>query len=110
MAALNGANNVPLPSTPDLERQPLLNGHGRNASSGNGPYNTNGFGNGIGGGVGGEAQARSHIPTALGRRPSSLEQQQRQESVRRCWRFGLYAILLALLAFLVIALFDMVAG
>lgn len=109
MAALNGANKVPLPGTPDLERQPLLNGHGLNGS-GNGSYNTNGFGNGVGGGVGGEAQSRSHIPTALGRRPSSSEQQQRQESVRRCWRFGLFAILLALLAFLVLALFDMVTG
>ncbi|KAF8924529.1 peptidase M24, structural domain-containing protein [Dissophora ornata] len=74
---------------PDLERQPLLtNQDGDNANGTN--------------------QARSHIPSGLGRR-SGLEQQ-RQESVRRCWRIGLLAIVLALIGFLVMGVYDLITG
>lgn len=106
--------NVPLPSTPDLERQPLL----ANGNSGyqNSPLNpnsnghsTNGFGNGTGGGVGG-AQARSHIPEALSRRPSAHEQLQRHEAIRKCWRVGIAGIILALLGFVLMTIFELISG
>ncbi|KAG0334950.1 hypothetical protein BG000_007915, partial [Podila horticola] len=106
--------NVPLPSTPDLERQPLLaSGNSGNQSStlpihphnGNG-YSANGFGNGIGGG----AQARSHIPEALSRRPSAHEQLQRQDAIRKCWRIGIAGIILALLGFVLMTIFELISG
>ncbi|KAG0075929.1 hypothetical protein BGZ92_002659, partial [Podila epicladia] len=116
--------NVPLPSTPDLERQPLLaNGSSGYQSSpfnpnstlpshpqsnGNG-HSTNGFGNGIGGGVGG-AQARSHIPEALSRRPSAYEQLERQDAIRKCWRIGIAGIILALLGFVLMTIFELISG
>ncbi|KAG0008785.1 hypothetical protein BGZ82_004425, partial [Podila clonocystis] len=110
--------NVPLPSTPDLERQPLLANSPLNPNStlpnhpshpnGNG-YSTNGFGNGIGGGVGG-AQARSHIPEALRRRPSAHEQLQRQDAIRKCWRIGIAGIILALLGFVLMTIFELISG
>ncbi|KAG9065828.1 hypothetical protein KI688_002125 [Linnemannia hyalina] len=53
-ANVNNASNVPLPDTPDLERQPLLNSNPSGAS----PYNTNGHGS-----------HRSHIPSTLGGSP-----------------------------------------
>ncbi|KAF9909862.1 hypothetical protein EC991_007852 [Linnemannia zychae] len=114
-ANINTASNVPLPSTPDLERQPLLNN-----SSGATPYNTNGFGNGIGGGVGtnptnnNNGSHRSHIPSTLGsgrRRPSEAEQhEERRESIRKCWRVGMLAILFAMLGFLIMSLYELLAG
>ncbi|KAI7823603.1 peptidase M24, structural domain-containing protein [Gamsiella multidivaricata] len=76
------ANNGLVPNATDLERQPLLNSQSSN-------------------------QARSHIPSALGR-PS--EQHQRQKSVRKCWRIGVLAILLALLGFFVMGVYDLIAG
>ncbi|KAF9116269.1 hypothetical protein BGX27_003862 [Mortierella sp. AM989] len=82
------ANTVPQTSTPDLERQPLLSSE------------ANGQGNG--------AQARSHIPSGLGRHSSSLEQQQRQGSVRRCYRIGFLAIFIALLGYLALSLFELI--
>ncbi|CAO3564376.1 unnamed protein product [Mortierella alpina] len=95
MAARSAPNNVPLPGTPDLERQPLL------ASQGNAATNSSTNGN---------PGARSHLPAALGRRPSSLEQQQRQDAVRKCWRIGIAAIILALLGFLIFGLMELLSG
>ncbi|KAG0350081.1 hypothetical protein BG005_010376, partial [Podila minutissima] len=116
--------NVPLPSTPDLERQPLLavgnSGYQSSPfnpnstlpsqphSNGNG-NSTNGFGNGIGGGAGG-AQARSHIPEALRRRPSAYEQLERQDAIRKCWRIGIAGIILALLGFVLMTIFELISG
>lgn len=108
--------NVPLPSTPDLERQPLLaNG---NSVFQNSPLNPNSTlpnqpsqpnGNGIGGGVGG-AQARSHIPEALRRRPSAHEQLQRHEAIRKCWRVGIAGITLVFLGFVLLTIFELISG
>ncbi|KAG0209681.1 hypothetical protein BGX28_010060 [Mortierella sp. GBA30] len=97
MAALPGPNNVPLPGTPDVERgerQPLLSSQ----SSANGNLNNN-------------PGARSHLPATLGQRPSSLEQQQqRQNAVRKCWRFGIVVIILALLGLLILGLTELIFG
>ncbi|KAF9955433.1 hypothetical protein BGZ72_003742 [Mortierella alpina] len=94
MAARSAASNAPLPGTPDLERQPLLAGQG----------NTNtGISNGNPG-------ARSHLPATIGRRPSSLEQQHRHDAVRKCWRIGIAAIILALMGFLIFGLFELLSG
>ncbi|KAF9361476.1 hypothetical protein BGX26_002826 [Mortierella sp. AD094] len=84
------ASTAPQTSTPDLERQPLLNNENN--------------------GVGNSAQARSHIPSGLGRHSNSAEQQQRHESIQRCWRIGFLAIIIALLGFLVMGLFELING
>ncbi|KAF9025193.1 hypothetical protein BGZ52_009610 [Haplosporangium bisporale] len=102
--------NVPLPSTPDLERQPLL--ASGNSGFQNSPLNPNSTlpsTNGIGGGVGG-AQARSHIPEALRRRPSAHEQLQRHDAIRKCWRVGIAGIILALLGFVLMTIFELING
>ncbi|KAF9188191.1 hypothetical protein BGZ50_001489 [Haplosporangium sp. Z 11] len=96
MATVSEPNNVPFPGAPDLEqaeRQPLLPGHGNSG----------------GHDAGADAQARSHIPTALRRQPSSTEQQ-RQESIRKCWRIGIAALVLALVGFLIMTLFELISG
>ncbi|KAG0374632.1 hypothetical protein BGX24_010157 [Mortierella sp. AD032] len=99
-ANINTASNVPLPSTPDLERQPLLNSNGNGAN----PYN-NGNPNG---------SHRSHIPSTLGlgrRRPSEAEQhEERREKIRTCWRVGMLAILFAMLGFLAMCLYELFVG
>ncbi|KAG0260839.1 hypothetical protein BG011_001592 [Mortierella polycephala] len=100
MAAVSEPNNVPLPGTPDLEqaeRQPLISGHGNSSNSGSHD-------------AGADAQARSHIPAALRRRPSSTEQHQRQESIRKCWRIGIAAIVLAFVGFLIMMLLELISG
>lgn len=104
--------NVPLPSTPDLERQPLLaNGNSGFQNSLLNPNSTlpshpsHPNGNGIGG-----AQARSHIPEALRRRPSAHEQLQRREAIRKCWRVGIAGIILALLGFVLLTIFELIIG
>ncbi|KAF9174980.1 hypothetical protein BGX21_004313 [Mortierella sp. AD011] len=74
----------------DLERQPLLN----NENSG----------------LGNSAQARSHIPSGLGRHSSSAEQRQRHESIKRCQMIGLLAILGAFLGFLAVGLYELIDG
>ncbi|KAF9935458.1 hypothetical protein FBU30_000056 [Linnemannia zychae] len=95
--SLNNASNVPLPGTPDLERQPLLN----NSTGGTAPYNTNGT-----------PPDRSHIPSTFGHRgPNDAEsQQRRQEKVRKCWHFGVLVILFALLGYLIGSLFALIFG
>ncbi|KAF9551319.1 hypothetical protein EC957_009203 [Mortierella hygrophila] len=94
-ANIDNASNVPLPGTPDLERQPLLN----NNPSGASPYNTNGHGS-----------HRSHIPSTLGmggrRRSDAAEHALRRDKIRKCWRVGMFAILLAILVFLSMWLFE----
>lgn len=95
MATRSAPSNVPLPGTPDLERQPLL------ASQGNAATNSTSNGN---------PGARSHLPAALGRRPSSLDQQHRHDAVRKCWRIGIAAIILALLGFLIFGLLELLSG
>ncbi|KAF9128080.1 hypothetical protein BGW39_005355 [Mortierella sp. 14UC] len=120
-ANIKTASNVPLPSTPDLERQPLLNNN-----NGATPYNTSGFGNGIGGGVGTNPNPnnnpnnnnigshRSHIPSTIGlgrRRPSEAEQhEKRRDNIRKCWRVGMLAILFAMLGFLIMCLYELFVG
>ncbi|KAF8981202.1 hypothetical protein BGZ46_003115 [Entomortierella lignicola] len=76
------SNITPQTNTADLERQPLLN-HGN------------------------DGQARSHIPSALGRTSSSHEQQRRQ-SIRTCWRIGVLAIMFSLLGYFALRIFELV--
>jgi hypothetical protein len=101
-ANISTGSNVPLPSTPDLERQPLLNSNPNGAT----PYNTNG-----------SAPNGSHhprIPSTLGmgrRRPSDAElHERRRDKIRKCWRVGMLAVLFALLGFLFMCLFELYYG
>ncbi|KAF9104327.1 hypothetical protein BGX29_002070 [Mortierella sp. GBA35] len=107
---INAASKVPLPSTPDLERQPLLN---NNSNGGATPYNTNGFGNGIGGGVGTNG-SRSHMPSTLGltghRRSEAAQHEQRKDNIRKCWRVGMLAILFVMLGLLFLCLLELFSG
>ncbi|KAF9358279.1 hypothetical protein BGX34_008991 [Mortierella sp. NVP85] len=82
MASHSGANH-----TSDMERgenQPLLNNQG--------------------------SAARSHIPSGLGRNSGPTEQQRRQDSIRNCWKLGALAIILALIGFLVLGIYDLITG
>ncbi|OAQ31542.1 Creatinase/aminopeptidase [Linnemannia elongata AG-77] len=100
-ANINNASDVPLPSTPDLERQPLLNNN--NNPNGASPYNTNGNGS-----------HRSHIPSTLGlggrRQSFAAEHERRRDKIRKCWRVGMLAILFAMLGFLLMCLFELFIG
>jgi len=70
-------------SAPDLERQPLLNNQANNTD------------------------ARSHIPSAFARHPGTPEQERRQASVQRCWRVAVLALVVVLLGFLIMAVYDL---
>ncbi|KAG0298106.1 hypothetical protein BGZ96_002598 [Linnemannia gamsii] len=90
-ANINSASNVPLPGTPDLERQPLLS----NPDVGNPPIGSH---------------RRSHIPSTLGmgrRRASDAEEhERRRDKIRKCWRVGMFAVLFAMVGFLFMWLFE----
>ncbi|KAI1315321.1 hypothetical protein EDD11_000982 [Mortierella claussenii] len=74
------------PGASDLERQPLL--------TNTGPSNSG-------------AQARSHIPSGLGRQHVTPAEQRQRDSIQRCWKVGVFAIILALLGFLAMGIYDL---
>ncbi|KAF9915000.1 hypothetical protein BX616_007135 [Lobosporangium transversale] len=81
--------NAPIGDAPDLERQPLLRSNQDSARPSTG------------------VQARSHIPSGLTRQTRSPERRQRHESIQKCWRIGILAILLALLGYIIMGVYDL---